>query len=232
MCGRFALNSPPALLGECFAVGDMPDLLPRHNIAPSQNIPIIRAPASVRECVLTRWGLVPPWSPTPNTPFNTINARAESVADKPAFRAAFRQRRCLVIADGFYEWTHAANPKQPYFITQKDRKPFAFAGLWERWEKDGQALESCTVIVTAANGLMRRIHDRMPVILSPDDYTQWLDAGIHDPAKIQPLLKPCPSEWLQAYPVSTAVNNVRNDSERLIRPVPLSPAAKQTDWFA
>ncbi|CAG0969884.1 partial SOS response-associated protein YedK, partial [Gammaproteobacteria bacterium] len=161
-----------------------------------------------------------------------INARAESVADKPAFRSAFRRRRCLVMTDGFYEWTHATNPKVPYFIALKVRSPFAFAGLWERWEKDGLALETCTIIVTEANDSMKPIHDRMPIILSPEDYGQWLDAGIHDPAQIQPLLKPCPSEWLQAYPVSTAVNNIRNDSEQLIRPVPQPPTVQQIDLFA
>ncbi len=232
MCGRFVLDSPPELIAASFGLDDVPALTPRYNIAPSQYMPIIHAPAGVRECVLTRWGLVPAWSKEPRTEYSTINARAETVATKPAFRDAFRRRRCLIPADGFFEWTRAeGKAKKPYFIRLKAPGPFAFAGLWERWEKDGQTLETCTIIVTEANELMRPIHDRMPVILARDDYGLWLDPGISDPARLQPLLKPYPAERMQAYPVSTAVNSVRNDGESLIRPLPSSLAAAQIDLF-
>ncbi|CAG1023373.1 SOS response-associated protein YedK [Methylococcales bacterium] len=232
MCGRFVLDSPPELIAESFGLDDVPALTPRYNIAPSQDIPVIRAPAGVRECVLTRWGLVPAWSKEPRTEYSTINARAETVSTKPAFRDAFRRRRCLVVADGFFEWARAeGKAKTPYFIRLKAPGPFAFAGLWERWEKDGQTLETSSILVTEANDLMRPLHDRMPVILARDDYGLWLDPGICDPARLQPLLKPYPTEQMQAYPVSTAVNSVRNDGESLIRPLPSSTAATQIELF-
>ena len=175
---------------------------------------------AVSECSMARWGLIPAWSKEPKTEYSTFNARAETVSTKPAFRAAYHQRRCLIPADGFYEWARSESSKSPYYISFADHRPFAFAGLWDRWEKEGQIVESCTIIVTEANDLMRPIHDRMPVILASEDYDQWLDPVIGDLTRIQSLLKPCPSQWLQAYPVSPAVNNSRNDSEELIWPLP------------
>ena len=222
MCGRFVLSSTPAELADRFELTEAPEWSPRVNIAPTQCIPIIRAPAGARECVFARWGLIPAWSKEPKTSYSTFNARAETVATKPAFRAAFSQRRCIIPASGFYEWLRSGGSKSPYYLSLKNSQPFAFAGHWERWEKNGETIESCTIIVTEANALMKPIHDRMPVILAAEGYDRWLDPRIGDPARVQPLLKPCPASWLQAYPVSQAVNNSRNGGAGLIRPLPAS----------
>jgi putative SOS response-associated peptidase YedK len=222
VCGRFVLNSTSAEIADHFDLKETLELSPRFNIAPTERIPIIRAPAGTRECSMARWGLIPAWSKEPKTEYSTFNARAETVSAKPAFRAAFRQRRCLIPVDGYYEWQSSEKTKKPYYICFADNQPFAFAGLWERWEKDNRAVESCTIIVTEANDLMKPIHDRMPVILAAEDYDQWLDPKIVDAARIQSFLKPCPSQWLQAYPVSQAVNNSRNEGEDLIKPLPAS----------
>ncbi len=231
MCGRFVLNSTPAEIADRFELEEMPEWSPRYNIAPTQRIPIIRVSDGTRECTLARWGLIPAWSKEPKTEYSTFNARAESVAVKPAFREAFRQRRCLIPTDGFFEWSRTENSKTPYFISLKEPGPFAFAGLWERWEQEGQIVESCTIIVTEPNALMKNIHDRMPVILAAEDYNLWLDADRNDIVGIQALLKPCPTECMQAYPVGTAVNSVRNDSEALILPVSPPTVPTQTSLF-
>jgi len=222
VCGRFVLKITSAEIAGHFELQEAPELSPLYNIAPIQSIPIIRAPAGTRECSMARWGLIPAWSKEPKTEYSTFNARAETVSTKPAFRAAFHQRRCIIPASGFYEWLRSGASKSPYYISLKDSQPFAFAGLWERWEKEGQIVESCTIIVTGANDLMMPIHDRMPVILATEDYDRWLDPKIVDAARIQSFLKPCPSQWLQAYPVSPAVNNSRNEGEALIKPLPAS----------
>ena len=154
-------------------------------------------------------GLIPAWAPEPRIAYSTINARAETAADKPAYRQAFRRRRCLIPADGFYEWRKLGNRKQPYSIAPADGNPFAFAGLWERWERDGQVLESGTILVTQANALIAALHDRMPVILDPADEARWLDPAVTDPAALRPLLVPCPPERLRLWPVSPAVNASR-----------------------
>jgi putative SOS response-associated peptidase YedK len=148
-----------------------------------------------------------------------INARSESVADKPAFGPAFRQRRCLILADGFYEWQKIDGRKQPHYVRLRDGRPFTFAGLWERWDKGEQALESCTIITTDANELMRPLHDRMPVILDLADYNLWLDPTRHDTAELQRLLRPFPSERLTEYPVGTQVNNARFDDKSCVLPL-------------
>ena len=220
MCGRFVLNRTPTEIADHFALSKTPEWTPRYNIAPTQHIPIIRAPAGIRECSMARWGLIPAWSKEPKTEYSAFNARAETVSTKPAFRAAFRQRRCIIPADGFYEWVRSGTLKSPYHISRNDSQPLAFAGLWERWEKAGQVVESCTIIVIEANALMRPIHDRMPVILAAEDYDRWLDPSNVDPAKLQLLLQPCPPQWLQAHPVSPAVNNSRNEGEGLCKPLP------------
>jgi putative SOS response-associated peptidase YedK len=211
MCGRFALTATPQHIAAHFDVPDMPPLLARYNIAPSTAIAVIRQQAERRHCDLLRWGLVPAWSREPATKYSTINARAETVAEKPAYRAAFRARRCLVPASGFYEWQQQAGPRQPFYICRRDRDVFAFAGLWERWERGDEVLESCSIIVTTANALMQPIHARMPVILPPGHYAQWLDPQAST-AALQALLVPCDSALLQAIPVSTRVNNPRHDS--------------------
>ncbi|MCA9086991.1 MAG: SOS response-associated peptidase, partial [Planctomycetaceae bacterium] len=168
---------------ERFHLPIIPDLTPRYNVAPSQSVGVIRVThAGHREFVALRWGLVPAWSLEPRTAYSTFNARAETVADKPTYRHAFRRRRCLIPADGFYEWRTVGKRKQPYCIAPTDGQPFAFAGLWERWERDGTVVESCTIVVTTANATIAPLHDRMPVILARADEALWLDPALTDPA--------------------------------------------------
>ena len=205
--------------------GPRPNLGARYNVAPTQDVPIVRATGTGgRELARARWGLVPSWAKDIAIGARMINARAETVAEKPSFRAAFKSRRCLVPADGFYEWRNGPAGKQPYRITLADGEPFAFGGLWERWDKapDGRTVESCTIITTLANDLLRPIHARMPVILDPGDYDPWLEAGAMPPAETARLLKPFPDHRMKAYPVATRVNNPRNDDPECLEP--LGPA--------
>ena len=219
MCGRFTLRAPASVIAEQFALFDRLDLSPRYNIAPSQPVAIVRSsdiPAKREGCIV-RWGLVPSWAKDPAIGNKLINARAESIAEKPAFRAALRRRRCLVPADGFYEWQGTGRRKQPYFIHLRDDSLFAFAGLWESWEgADHSHLETCTMITGEPNELMRPIHDRMPIILSPVDYPRWLDAE-QPPERLQELLKPFPAEAMEAYPVSTLVNSPSHEDAKCIQ---------------
>jgi putative SOS response-associated peptidase YedK len=219
MCGRFVRHTPLHRFGElldCDTRAGGEDR-PSYNVAPSQTVWAARAaPGGGRELVPLKWGLLPAWSKEARTEYSTINARAETVAAKPAFRSAFRHRRCLIAADGFYEWRKTGTRKQPYFIALADNRPFAFAGLWERWEKEGRAIESCTIIVTGANELMRTIHDRMPVILDPADYALWLNPAATEPRSLEPLLGPFPAAAMRAYPVGLAVNSARNDGPELV----------------
>jgi putative SOS response-associated peptidase YedK len=242
MCGRFTLRAPASLVAEQFGLLDVPPLDPRYNIAPTQPVAVVRtaglgavqeplpspvsgeglgvrAASSPRELVWLRWGLVPSWAQDPAIGNRLINARAETAAQKPAFRAAMRRRRCLVVADGFYEWQRTGARKQPYFIRMRDDRPFAFAGLWESWEgADHSALETCTILTTDANELMRPIHDRMPVIVSPDDYALWLDPANERPEQLASLLEPYRGDAMIAYPVSTLVNSPAHDDPRCIEP--------------
>jgi putative SOS response-associated peptidase YedK len=220
MCGRYNLTAPPDVLARVFCVPSVPPLPPRYNIAPTQAVAIVRQSAA-RELALVRWGLIPSWSSDPAIGNRLINARAETVAEKPSFRAAFRQRRCLVLADGFYEWQKAVKHKQPYHIRMKDDGPFAFAGLWERWqEPGGEPIESFTILTTEANELMKPLHDRMPVILAPWDYDRWIDPRSREVEELQALLVPCPDEWLTATAVSSYVNSPKNEGPKCLEPVP------------
>jgi len=216
MCGRFALTSDPRKLARKFGAELPADLSPRYNVAPSQNIPILRQEGEGRRFALARWGLVPAWAKDRNFGgYSTINARAETVASKPAFRNAFRQRRALIPADGYYEWQAQAHAKlkQPWFIGRKDGEPMAFAGLWEHWTSpEGETLDSCCIIVTDANELTRPIHDRMPVILDQKHWEIWLDPANHDTSVLQALLQPYAAEAMTTWPVSTRVNNPRHDA--------------------
>ncbi|MDG4553505.1 MAG: SOS response-associated peptidase [Candidatus Competibacter sp.] len=222
MCGRFIQCTSGERLAERFQLSTAPRLTPRYNVAPSQPVGAIRViPAGQREFAALRWGLIPAWSPEPRTSYSTINARAETVADKPTYRQAFRRRRCLIPADGFYEWRRVGTRKQPYCIAPADGQALAFAGLWERWERDGQILESCTILVTTTNALIAPIHDRMPVILDPQDEARWLDPTLTDPADLKPLLIPCPPERLRIWPVGTAVNATRHNGPELMAAVTL-----------
>ena len=217
MCGRYMITSTREAIRRVFEVPTF-DLPPRYNVAPTQNVPVVRLQDGERELAMLRWGLIPSWAKDPEIGNRMINARAETVAEKPAFRAAFRRRRCLVVADGFYEWQRRPhNPKQPYFITLADGGPFGFAGLWERWEDriEGYPVESCTIVTTMANELLAPIHERMPVIIDRSDFNAWLDCS-GNPAIAQALLAPYPVEPLSAYPISTRINNVKNDDPACI----------------
>lgn len=220
MCGRFTLRTPAKEIAQLFDV-TVPDFDPRYNIAPSQDVAAIRfdLEKEKREFAFLQWNFVPSWSDEPKTKYSMINARAETVAEKRSFRSAFRKRRCLILADGFYEWQKREGKKQPYYLHMKGDQPFAFAGLWEHWKGGGDELESCTIIVTEPNELLKPIHDRMPVILDPNDYDQWLDPELSDTERLQKLLRPYRSKEMEAYPVSTLVNKPTNDVEKCVEPV-------------
>lgn len=225
MCGRFTQTATPTAIAQQFGVHHFPLLKPRYNIAPSQPVAAIRLDpeTTTRQLVLLRWGLIPSWAKDPKIGFQCINAKAETVAEKPSFRAAFRKRRCLVIATGFYEWQVRGQTKHPMWIGLQSRQPFAFAGVWEQWQPpEGEAIESCTILTTEPNELLRPIHDRMPVILPADTYEHWLDPTVQDVNFLQALLRPYPSEELMAYPVSTLVNNPRHDVPECLEPIPVS----------
>jgi putative SOS response-associated peptidase YedK len=222
MCGRYTLRTPAREVAEAFDLPEVPALTPRFNIAPTQPAPVVRLvpDGGGRELAFFRWGLIPSWADDPSIGNSMINARAETVAAKPAYRRSFRAKRCLVVSDGFYEWRKRDGRKQPYYIHRKDDRPFAFAGLWDEWQRDGDPIRSCTIITTDANALMAPIHDRMPVIVRPCDYGLWLDPAVADPGRLQPMLRPSPAEELDLYPVSTLVNHPAHDEARCIEPVP------------
>lgn len=218
MCGRFTLRTSTKAIVEAFGLAEAPDFKPRFNIAPTQQIAAIKldTETGTRQLSMFRWGLIPSWVDDPSIGNRMINARAESVAMKPAYRSAFKKGRCLVVADGFYEWKKVGKNKQPFFIRLKDDEPFAFAGLSEHWHRGDQIIDSCAIITTDANELMAGIHDRMPVILSPEDYELWLEPDFHGQGKLLEMLKPYPADWMEAYPVSTVVNNPRNETKECI----------------
>lgn len=220
MCGRYTLSVPAETIAEHFGLEAVPDLAPRFNIAPTQAAPVVRwSPAAAAPALdFLRWGLVPAWAKDAAGAGRLINARAETAADKPSFRVALRRRRCLVPADGFYEWRAEGGAKQPYHIARPDHAPFAFAGLWERWTKGSEPLETFTILTTDANAALRPLHDRMPVILDPADYDLWLDPSATDPALVEPLLGPLPDDALTFVAVGRAVNTVGHDDPSLIVP--------------
>ena len=214
MCGRYALTSPPAVLAERFDLLWTPELAPHYNIAPSQTIPVVRETGQGREMALLRWGLIPSWAKEASIGMKLVNARGETLADKPAFRSAYRQRRCLIPADAFYEWKAIAGRKQPYCIRMRDGGPFGMAGLWERWKApDGQTVESCAIVTVDANALIAELHERMPLILAPDDYDAWLRA------ESQQLPPAVAAQDMRSYPVSPLVSNARNDVPACLDPI-------------
>lgn len=220
MCGRYTLTTSGEQVAQQFDLKEAPELAPRYNIAPTQPVAAVRSGDDGRELVLLRWGLIPPWAKDLSIGARMINARAETVAEKPAFRSAMKQRRCLILADGFYEWRTQGNGKQPFYFRVESGRPFAFAGLWEHWRgPDGQIIQSCTILTTEANELVRDLHDRMPVILRPEDYERWLDPGLRDAGAVEDLLAPYPAEAMETYPVSKAVNRVSNEGAALIAPL-------------
>jgi putative SOS response-associated peptidase YedK len=222
MCGRFTLSTPAPQVATLFGAKPPPDVVPRYNIAPTQQVLAVRAlPDGSRDCSWLRWGLIPSWTKLQDkAPPVLIGARADTVATKPAFRSAFKTRRCLIPADGFFEWKQIPGQKvkQPYLIRRPNRELFAFAGLWERWiDAQGKPIDSCTIITTDANQFMQQIHDRMPVILPKESYAQWLDPKPAKPEELQALLSP-PEQTLTMLPVSTLVNNSRVDQPGCIEP--------------
>ena len=226
MCGRFALISDTAQLAAQFGispamVAGIPESVPRYNIAPTQPVAAIRLAEGTKQRELTffRWGLIPSWSKDINIGSRMINARSETVAEKPSFRTAFKRRRCIIPADGFYEWQKRDDGKRPIFIHASDKRPFALAGLWEIWsDPEGGKLQTCTILTTQPNELMAAIHNRMPVILEPEDFDMWLDPG-DNPQQALHLLRPYPVAKMEAYPVNTIVNSPKNDVPECITPV-------------
>lgn len=223
MCGRFASTSPPDALASYFgavAPDDNDDApTPDYNVAPTRDVATVRVRDRERHLDYLRWGLVPRWAKDLRIGSKMINARAETVATKNSFRSAFKRRRCLVAADGFYEWQRRDDDtKQPMFIHRSDGDPLAFAGLYERWtDAEGlREIHTCTIITTSANDMMASIHNRMPVLLAPKDWDQWLDPEQQDAEALQSMLVPAPDSLLTAYPVSTQVNNVRNNHADLL----------------
>jgi putative SOS response-associated peptidase YedK len=221
MCGRFTLTVDPADLQEAFPdTAFPPKFAPRFNIAPTQ--PILAIPNDGKNAAdFFVWGLIPSWAKDPSIGNKLINARAETLAEKPSFRGGFKYKRCLILADGFYEWKVVPDQKAkiPHFIFLKGREPFAFAGLWDEWHgPDGGSLRSATIITTEPNELMATIHNRMPVILHPRDYARWLDPSHQTPADLTPLLRPFPADQMSAHPVSTLVNSPGNDRPELVVP--------------
>jgi putative SOS response-associated peptidase YedK len=219
MCGRFTLSQPINAIASAFNLTSIPPLEPHYNIAPTQLIPaILTVPEQgEKQLQMLRWGLIPSWAKDPAIGAKLINARAETVEEKPSFRAAFKRRRCLIIADGFYEWQRQEGKKQPYYFRLKSSQPFAFAGLWEHWRSpDEQTINTCTILTTEANDLLHPIHDRMPVILDSKDYELWLDLKVEKPALLQPLLRPYQADLMTSYAVSPKVNNPKNNTPECI----------------
>jgi putative SOS response-associated peptidase YedK len=234
MCGRYAIVADPKALREMFGYAEMPNFPPRYNVAPTQPVPVVRMAEGRREFALLRWGLIPSWVKDPRTFSLLINARAESVLDKPAFRNAMRRRRCLLPADGFYEWKREGEAKRPYFVRLKSRRPMAFAGLWETWAgPNGEEMETVAIVTTTASRAIAYIHERMPAIIASEAFDLWLDCARVDAQTALALVAPTRDGLIEAYEVSPAVNRVANDSAQLIEPlsaqaveaVPAAPAA-------
>lgn len=234
MCGRYRLSRRKQIIEERFDASGEEDWEPRYNIAPTQPVPVIRQhPKEPRRNIsLLRWGLIPSWAKDASGSARMINARSETVATLPAFREALKLRRCLVPADGFYEWQRRRASKQPYCFEVNEGGLFAFAGLWDRWkDPSGKWIRSCSILTTTPNSVTAAVHDRMPVILDPSDYDLWLDPGMKDAAAIGELLKPFDAGAMRCYPVSSRVSQVQNDDPECSKPVNLE-APPQRQLFA
>ena len=234
MCGRYRLSRRKQLVEEYFdsTSGDE-DWSPRYNIAPTQPVPVIRQNPKepIRELTLLRWGLIPSWAADSSVAARMINARSETADTKPAFRDALKCRRCLIPANGFYEWMRTAKAKQPYCFEVNGGELFAFAGLWDRWkDPNGNWVKTCAILTTTPNAVTSPFHDRMPVILDPDGYDLWLDPGMRDAGAASELLRPCDAQLMRCYPVSTRINHVANDDEECSRRA--EPAQAQTRLFS
>ena len=220
MCGRYTLTSAPEAIRALFRYEEQPNFPARYNIAPTQPIAIVRLVEGKREFALVRWGLLPSWVKDPKAFALLINARGESVLEKPAFRAAMKYRRCLIPADGFYEWQKAGERKRPFYVRGKKGGPLAYAGLWESWQgPNGEELETAAIVTTRANGTLAPIHERMPVVVPPEAFDLWLDCANVDAETAAALIAPAGEDVLEAHEISTAVNRVANDNPALIEPV-------------
>jgi putative SOS response-associated peptidase YedK len=218
MCGRYTLRTPVDSVAEAFEIEEYPSsITPNYNIAPTQEVAAVVEEDEKRKLEMLHWGLIPSWAKDPSIGNKMINARAETIAEKPSFRRAFKVRRCLILADGFYEWKKTDGGKQPYHVKMEDGSLFAFAGLWETWQ-NGEEIRSCTIITTDANDLMSDIHHRMPVILHPEDYAMWLDHDFEEKEVLTTLLKPYPADVMEAYPVSRRVNKPSNNEPSVLEP--------------
>lgn len=223
MCGRYRLSRRKQIVEEYFdCPSEEQDWAPRYNIAPTQPVPVIRQHPKepIRKLSLMKWGLVPSWAKETSVGASMINARSETASTKPAFRDALKSRRCLIPADGFYEWMRTGKGKQPYCLEVHDGELFAFAGLWDGWkDPNGNWIRTCSILTTTPNAVTSAIHDRMPVIVDPNSYDLWLDTGMQNVAAVSELLKPYDARLMRSYPVSNRVNHVRNDDEECSRPV-------------
>jgi putative SOS response-associated peptidase YedK len=219
MCGRYTLVTPRERLAEEFGFnGSSVELASNYNVAPTQGVAAVLEEEGKRRLEVLRWGLIPPWADDPQIGSRMINARSETAPEKPSFRRAFRERRCLIPADGFYEWQRTNGAKQPFYIHMEDGRPFAFAGLWESWGKGGEGeVRTCTILTTEANAVVGEIHERMPVIVAPDAYDVWLDPA-SERDELTGLLAPYPEDEMEAYPVSRFVNSPSNNDPRCIEP--------------
>jgi putative SOS response-associated peptidase YedK len=233
MCGRFTLKQPTEAIAavkaaialpndQTFNIEKLPELAPQYNIAPTQMVVAVlhNLESDKREFQELRWGLIPSWAKDVSMGAKLINARAETVAEKPAFRSAFKHRRCLVLADGFYEWQRQNGKKQPFYFRLQDGQPFCFAGLWEQWESpEKEKIASCTILTTEANEVLKPIHDRMPVVLDKKYYDLWLDPQAQKPEALQEVLHPYPASAMTSYPVSTLVNNPKYNNADCINSI-------------
>ena len=226
MCGRYVITSAPEAIRALFRYPEQPDFPPRYNIAPTQPVPIVRMNEGVRAFALVRWGLIPPWVKDPRKFSLIINARGDTLNEKPSFRNAMKRRRCLFPADGFYEWKPIGGAKRPYFIRPRHGGPIAFAGLWEVWMgPNGEEVETACIVTTEANRVLAPIHDRMPAVIAPTAFALWLDAANVDADIAATLIAPAPDSLFEAYEVSTAVNRAVNDFPALIAPAEPRSAA-------
>ena len=219
MCGRFTLQITKEMIAEIFGISILQDIQPRYNIAPTQQVAIVRtSPDGTKHLDLLKWGLIPSWSKDPSIGSRMINARSETADTKPSFRSAFKNRRCIIPASGFYEWQDVGGKKHPLYVKLKGNNLMLFAGLWEHWKsEEGETIESCTILTTTTNELIRPLHDRMPVILDTHDIEPWIDPHTKDPEQLKPLFKPYPTEEMEMYPVSDMVNSPRNDTPDCIK---------------
>lgn len=218
MCGRYTLRSRGSAKFYGLPASALPFLAPRYNIAPSQAVPVILKRGRETEVSMFQWGLIPSWSKDPK---GFINARAETLEDKPSFSESFQRRRCLIPADGFYEWQRSGKYKQPYFLQMKDETPFAFAGIWDQWQRNGVSITSCAIITTSPNELLVTLHDRMPVILKPESQESWLRRDLQA-GQLKDLLAPFPASEMKSFPVSSRVNHAEVDGAELVEPIDIS----------